>query len=152
MRTTASIIISLAASGCAEPGQPPQTPGAVAEGHRAAMTSPSAPVVEVATYRSNGLTASGRLEGTLAIVDDCIMLQSPSHPDGALVFFPEGQARWNEADRSLTIGSERFRLGEKISLTGGPSNVSSYAGRANPPKKCPRSGGFFSGAKAIIVD
>lgn len=115
------------------------------------MMSPSSPVVEVATYRSNGLTASGRLVGTLAIIEGCIMLASPSYPDGVLVFFPEGQARWNKEDQSLTIGLERFRLGDKISLTGGSSSVGNYAGRANVPRQCARSGGFFAGAKAIIV-
>ncbi len=116
------------------------------------MTSPSMPVVEVATYRSNGIIASSQLIGTLAVVDGCIMLTSPSYPDGALVFFPEGKVRWNEEDRSLTAGAERFRLGDKISLAGGNSSVSGYAGRANVPRGCARSGGFFSGAKAIIVD
>jgi hypothetical protein len=119
MRITVLILISLAASSCAEPGPPPQRPDAVAQGHRAAMTSPSPPVVELATYRSNGLTASGRPEGILAIVDGCIMQTSPSHPDGVFLFFPEGQARWNGEDRSLTIAGERFRLGDRIWLTGG---------------------------------
>jgi hypothetical protein len=115
------------------------------------MTSPSEAVVEIATYRSNGITASGRLEGTLAIVDGCIMLASPSYPDGALVFFPEGEVRWNPEDRSLTIGAERFRLGDKISLTGGASSIGNYAGRVTVPRQCARSGGFFAGAKAIIL-
>jgi len=108
-------------------------------------------VVEVATYRSNGITASGRLEGTLGVVDGCVMLTSPSNPDGVLVFFPEGQARWNEEDRSVTIAGERFRMGDRIALAGGASSVSNYAGRANVPRQCARSGGFFTWGKANIV-
>lgn len=75
----------------------------------------------------------------------------PTSPDGVLVLFPEGEVRWNLEDQSLTIGVERFRLGDEISLTGGASSIGNYAGRINVPRQCVRSGGFFAGAKAILL-
>lgn len=107
--------------------------------------------VAIATYRSRDVIASARLEGRLAVIDGCVMLKSDDKPDGTLVFFPEGQVRWNDGTRLLRIGIDTFRIGEKVAITGGLSLLSNFADRARMPPSCARTSGFFSGANATRI-
>lgn len=105
----------------------------------------------IAIYRPRDVTASARFEGFLSVVDGCVMLKSNDKPDGILVFFPEGQASWNDSTRLLKIGIDTFRIGEKVAITGGFSLISNFADRVRMPPSCVRTSGFFSGANATRI-
>jgi hypothetical protein len=96
------------------------------------MTDPRSPAgPRIATYRperppgSVASSATARLEGTLALVDDCLVIAggSPVQP-----VFPEGSVRWE--DGRLIFKGAAYPIGSRIVVGGGGiGNESDYAAR-----------------------
>ena len=141
---------ALALCGCTVPATEAQ-PVTATPASQSSPSSVGAQRVAIATYRPRDVTATARLQGRLAIIDGCVVIESDRHPKGILVFFPEGQASWDDDAGLLTIGVDRFRIGDTVAITGGPAPFSAFADRAHMPASCVRTGGFFAGASATRV-
>ena len=103
---------SLALTGCsaaADEDGSARTPTATAD----------APAAEspVATYPGTRVGMDAALEGTLRLVDDCVVVGGAEGPYTVLVFPEEGGATWN--DGVLSWNGTDYRVGARVQFGGG---------------------------------
>jgi|GEM_PF-2409681 len=76
--------------------------------------------LHIATYQQQGVGGdSARLEGTLAAVGGCLVVQAART---TLVSFPEGQAR-STTDGTIMLFGKSYRLGDAVVFGGGYNAV-----------------------------
>lgn len=106
------------------------------------MTDSQSQGPRIATYRHElppGAVASSALarhEGTLRVVDNCLMIAG-----GSLVqpVFAEGSVRWDEGTQSLMYKGTAYRIGSRIVVGGGGvGDEANYSAR--PGMSIPRCG------------
>lgn len=126
----------------ADPAAPQREKEALAEPDQR-TTSPAA--VAIPTWPFNGLTASGRLTGTLRLEGRCLVVRGGSGEVTALAF-PPGQARWDEEGQALVFKDRRYPIGSKVDLAGGYHRRSDTSLRvAGLPDECPGESVWLAG-------
>lgn len=94
----------------------------------------------VAFYPKPSSGLEEKLVGTIAMRDDCFVVESP---DGAIhvPVFPANEASWDSS--TLTLDGESYTDGDEISVIGGPV-AEEYLGPVTYyPTGCDRTKAFF---------
>lgn len=105
----------------------------------------SAAAVAIPTWPFNGLTASGRLTGTLEREGRCLLVRGGPGEVTALAF-PPGQARWDGEAQALVFKGRRHPIGSRVDLAGGYHPKSDSSLRISGlPEECPGESVWLAG-------
>jgi hypothetical protein len=91
----------------------------------------------LATYKSNGLSMSARTQGILRRQDSCLLIDHGDGQSSDVLVFPEGRARWMDAENTLVYKGVSTKIGDEIDLAGGSVDLNANAITiSNLPKDC----------------